>query len=436
MAFGKQAIIDEQAAELDSLRRANVHLQQQVADARFVGRVAMRVEAELSSPDVERAVGEEAEAVACIAVFEQERADMVQDLSARLQREKYDHYAAQFRSTEGVNIKPELDELFKTDGTYEAMRKKAEADVRTELQDEVLTEAKATCETELRTPEAIAELKAALREELKDSSELRHHRSQTRDILEAEWRAEALEMARQAITDEEKAREEEFKEQYAEDYKDGRYGQNHRQTVRNELEEKWRQSTIEEVAAAIKDEELQALLGARAEAEKAKLAKESKHQEILQNFEAGGIDVSDLEENSKVTIYLGEMNRVKQTEKFVNQRGYDDSREVTVPVVDCQRKLVLTALAEGRFLVSSDSLLDASSPYARQHAIERGTVIVIGRKIKENKGETLDKIISADMPLYYDDDTSTPEFESTLLPVANVKIDGVSARKFDEVRMI
>jgi hypothetical protein len=97
------------------------------------------------------------------------------------------------------------------------------------------------------------------------------------------------------------------------------------------------------------------------------------------------------------------------------------------------------SLGGGRFSVEDDSLhtaTGAKSEYIRRDAIERGTVIVIGRKTSDAGAESLEPRVKADVPLYFDDDTSTPSITAAAYPVANVVVDGISARNIEHIEMV
>ncbi|MDB5163705.1 MAG: hypothetical protein JWS12_323 [Candidatus Saccharibacteria bacterium] len=437
MAFGeKQQRIDELHAEL---AEANQKVELMVGDlalARTVSAIAEGVEAELLAFRDTGQLEEVAEAETKVAVIAREKQRMVSELSVTLQDKKYDDYAAQFRANEGQNIKASLHELFGSDGTYEEIRKKAEDDIRAEIQDDLMAKEKANVDEDLATPDKKAAYIESVRADVAASAEIEQYRQALRNELQAGWHDEAIQTQHQQIDVEEQGREADYKKAVADQYVGSNEGKRYRESIRQRLQDEWHSKSIREVAGVIQDEELSALLTKRAAQEKERLARETRAAELLGHFEGSGLDVSELAEGCILTIYLGSVG--SSNVKELRKDDWGNTHEVVVAksAVLCERKLTLSAKGDGRFIVNDDSLLDSESHYARQHAIHRGTVIMVGRKIKENGKQELDHHVAADVPLYYDEDTSDTNITDALIPVANIKVDGVTARTFDVVRMV
>lgn len=156
----------------------------------------------------------------------------------------------------------------------------------------------------------------------------------------------------------------------------------------------------------------------------------------MAEFEGLGIDISKLKENTKVAIFLGTVGSVKATETYKDAWNESKTRQVNATGVICKRKLTLLALGDGRFLTKGDTLLDSASVYDEHSAIPVSTKVVLGHKIHDNGQEILEQRLAADDTLYYDDDTTDTKIASTYLPIADVTINGISARGIQHVEMV
>lgn len=440
MAFNdKQRQIDEQAARIETLEEQLQHAQTELQFAQRAGDVVLRAEAAESLRHLDEAgvMEEEAEAIAEQNVGNVLRSTMVREMADGLVKAEYDRFAAKVRETEGPEIKANLEETLEADGTFARERKRARDDVRAEIQAELLAEAKQRALEVEGTEEKREAYRAAIRPEVMASEEVQQHAADVRKANEAGWYGEVAAEAQAEIDAEEAAREEDYKNAAAQEYKDSERGQKYRMGRRAKLHETWDDAWPDAVAAEIDDEELKALLTAKAEREKEKLRKEEAAAKLLEAFEGRGVDTAALPADTRITIYLGEMGeREKKTTEYNRRTGRNEEVVTTQTVIVCQRVLELTAEGDGKFTLDGDSLLAAKSPYLRNDAIEQGTTLTIGRVIHEQKEERLGGHVVADVNLYYDADNTDGEITDSEVPVANIVVDGISARKYDVVQMV
>lgn len=437
MAWNQKA---ERIAELEQtcadLTQQIAGLQGELAIERTVDEVSRLAREAIAHPEFQSAVGEDAIALAGIEVVAAERKRLTDDLAERLKNDEYDRLAAEFRQTEGPGILESLRTLFAEDGTFDAIREKAEADVRAQLQDEVLTKLRNATDRELSTPEEEARVKSQLREQLADSGEIQQYRTRVRSANEDAWMAQVNDQVIAEVDAEEAAREEEFKRDYADRVRESDAIQKRRHKVRSKLEQEWADATEQDVSAAIDDEELQDLLRQRAAQIKEAARREEQAKALNEEFTASGIDVSKIPVDARLIIFLGE-DAVFNLESKVQDR-YGDWKKTVVatPGIQCMRKLTLTAIGEGKFIVDGDSLLEVDDVYAANDALHRGTIITVGRRVKDGSNHRLEQKLTANVPLYYCLDTETGTLVDSLLPVANVEIDGVSARDIKHIEMV
>ncbi len=427
--------------EIQALTEANEIVQQRAEDAESLIESARGIEADVIAELKDlREVGileEEARILARIAIEGAERERLSKELSEKIKHDEYDRHAADVRINEGAKIVTQLHELFGADGTFDEIRERAEHDVRVEIQAEVMESERISATASIDTKENREKFKAEIAEEVQSSEELSDFREKKRRELEEGWRGEATESAKAEISEEEAERKDKFIAEYRETFKTSAEGDKARDSARKKYEKKWKDASVEQIATELEDQELLSILHTRAQQEKAILEREIISKKLTEVFEGPGLDSSKLEASQELIIYLGttEVTTVKQEreDRWGNKEKYD----VEKLALNCKRKLTLTARGEGKFVVDGDSLLDATSPYDRSFALHRGTVIVPGRKLSENGDGYLDPHLAADVPMYYDDDISTPEtITDCLLPVANISVNGIHARQIDIVRMV
>lgn len=437
MAFGrKQRQIEELSGQLGECQDEVSRLSGKLALESVTGRLSDEVRKELAGMEAAGLLMEDAENAAFVAVIVAERGRLTTELSERLKKDEYDKLAAEFRVSEGPAILERLRELFTHDGTFEEVREEVKRDVSAGLQSELLERERESARQELSNPAVQQAFTAQKSEELKTLGAFVQVRADIRKELEEAW-GKTVEAGLAAdIRAEEEAREESFKAADLEKLRGGEKTQKFRDKVRAELEKEWKEKTPVQLEEMVRDEELAKLIANRVQLEKEKLARTNRAEEMIQHFDRRGVDVAKLEDGMRVEIYLGSYGPVKVKENYRDNHGYDRERTVVVNKLACQRKLILVSEGKGKFIVQADSLRDAKSEYIRNDSLPRGTVIVIGRKVSENGEAHLENLLAADVPFYYDVDTSTPEsITDAKLTVANIIIDGVSARKVDEVEM-
>jgi hypothetical protein len=422
-------------AQHDQLVADNERLQHRLAVREPVGRVAVEVEEQLEAADNQAYVGAEAQRMAQIAVFNAERSTMIEEQASELQRTHYDEYAAQLRETEGPAVRQRLDEQFKTDGTYTRIETDARRDVTAQIRTTLLEEKRAEVDAEVATDEERARITAQLRGEVETSDEIMDYRQQVRRDREDVWAADVKAAVQQEVEAEEAAREDTFKAEYGQRVRTSDATERQRQAIRRDLEKKWRDATDQEIVDAVEDEELKTLLETRAEQVREKLRRETIVHELLSNFEGLGIDTEKIEENMKLVVLLGKVGQVKVKEKYKDSWDNTQTRDIEATGVHCARKITFVSLGDGRFIVDGDSLHDSSSVYERNDAIPLGTVVVLGRKVQENGSQKLDHHVAADVPFFYDDDTTTPNIIDSQLCIADVRVNGTSARSLKHIVM-
>jgi hypothetical protein len=410
-------------------------LRAQISASEGVTRIALN---ELADPARVGLIEGEAEKIAVVAVVTEETERLKEVLSGRIKTVEGPKIAARVRAEKGPGIKRSLIEQFKDDGTFDGLRADAEQTLYADLESGVLADKKQKIEEELSDPEHRAKVEADIRERLSGSRDLEQFRADVRRRNEEAWTPDVEAEIREEIEGGEAAREPDFKSQKKDEIRGSQRAKTTRDEIRRSHEKTWGEALDEEVASEIGDEELAKLLEAKAELACERLAKEVAAEKLLSAFEGRGLETSGIQENARLEVFLGHIKTYNDIPEEYKDRWDDaQTRNSTGPGVECYRKLTLTSLGDGRFIVDGDSLdEDGVNEYIREHALERGSVIVIGRKISENSEVELERRVAADAILYLDDDTSTPHITNAMYPIANIKVDGVSARDVRKVELV
>lgn len=414
------------ANERDRLEAAAARvpeLEWQVAQNRLVGQLAIRVEQALATQQENGQIPDLAEEMAIATVASEMQSQLVEEQRDNLLREKRAEFTDSYRRQQGPIIRKQLEVEMSADGTFDRLREEVAAEQAASLRSDLEQTKREEYERAVQEPEAAAATLARIKEEYMGSSSAEELRLQVRADHEARCLDEAKAEGKIQIDAEEKERAEGFKDTYRQKFLKSEKAAQHRKAVRSRLEDEWRGKTAEDALAAIGDEESMKLVSEKARLAREKVGRQNRATELLADFESRGVDIAKLEAGDSLVLYLGE------TITESTRRNYD---YVTQTGIVYSRKLALVSRGEGKYTVRSDSLNDFDDPWIRSSALQGGLVITVGNRIVENGEERLEPYVAMDMTLYYDDDTTTPEvFHCMPVPVVNLEVNGVSARKID-----
>jgi hypothetical protein len=160
--------------------------------------------------------------------------------------------------------------------------------------------------------------------------------------------------------------------------------------------------------------------------------------ELLNAYKKQGIDTSVIESGTNVVIYLDGENaaRMVKNPKYLTY-SYGQPQNIMEEYLSCRRKMVLSARGGGRFEVISDQLshsLSASRAKNKPKLIPEGTVIVLGRVVKENGKQTFEERLRDNSVLCFDDDTTTPAVINTGMRLSVLQI-GDNAMDADKIKV-
>ncbi len=435
-AVDSEALEQATASVVDDERARLVRAERRRLESEAADEIVARVR-ETEGPGIRERISKELEQDGTITRFEREaRARVEDELRPGVEDEARDRVDAEFADPERrAEIRAEI--VTDVDGSEEIarLREIRRATIEDEEREDVTAELEAGVDEELDTPESRARIRAELKEALKDSEELREYRDsllrQKRAELEGpvdeELRAD---IARSVVSQEPVIRARIRQRLEASDdiarYREQRVAQ---------LEREVESMTDDEVRAAINDKELETLVRKRADAMKEELRREATARELNDAFTRGdGIDVRGIEKDTTVEIYLGEIEDLGEYEFTEPNPNGNGNRNVTKSTAFYQRKLTLSSVGNGKFVVNGDSFF--SQNVGRHETFARilsGTIIAIGRQEKNGQDISLAPALFADVPLWYDVDTTDDKIKSALYPVQDVVISGVSARAIEHL---
>lgn len=335
--------------------------------------------------------------------------------------------AKRIRINEGPQIRAKLDELFSTDGTYDAIDEEIETAVRTEITEVLLTEHREKLEAEMSTPEAKEELIASLVAEMRADGTYDRIKREVKTEIQKQWDEEARQELKDEITAEESTGEEAFKEEKKKALRGSVAYKNTRSAIRKSIRAKWAEDANDCLAEDAKSEELAKLVAERIALEKTRIkeVQTSINADKLKNefYGSGGFDMDSLSEGTRVTVYLGEVTkgRLRVSERNANFIGRGDVNRI-------DREITMIATADkGHFCVVSDSLSESDSIYEQKAAIVPDTVVAVGRKLIKYGAEEFQHTIAAGVRMVYDTNTNDSDFNDTYLTVVDLQIGDARA---------
>jgi hypothetical protein len=295
---------------------------------------------------------------------------------------------------------------------------------------------------------------------------------------------EAEDEARIEMTAQIAAEEDSYKESQKAKYIESDGAEEHRRNERARLALEWdAEIDYTELLALITTDEERKVVAAVVEDLNSRLAEEQEREERiarLAQFEGIGVASDNLDEGVVVDIILGEVmaiefdqDRPEITELFsaaqkdlgnlipnnsniarhkiiqmkhgfkhvidalreqlegvfINPDGAAE-RLYSIDESSHRRSLSLVSTGDGSFRVVSDSDRDNDHPALKARALDKDTIITIGTGRIVNRALDFKPRLTADSDFVYDDNDEDHDVVETHMPIANVTIDGVSARTF------
>lgn len=393
------------------------------------------------SPDVQEGI-RKAEQHVFIGRAAMEKAvidKLVEEARAKLEAEYRDFLrdsfakkvATDIRLQDGPTILADLRELFENDGTFARIRTKAEAAFRREAADTLHQELLNKAAADLNEPERKAALLAELAAELANDPEIDQHREAYRRKLSKELEEEAKQ---QAITDAEAEVESQrpiIAAAAQAEWKKSRQGKQIIDQTRKKAEDAIKAMSIDALRGELNDELLAEEMRKKAALETQKLQRNNTGERLAHEFTTGGVDTAAIPAGTTVEIVLGKVK--KEQVKTKDPYGYNSTKEADV--LERMRRITVVSKGEGLYRVAKDDLADSSNPYSRSAALHEGTIVTLGMLVRHTDASgtrlELDKHIREGATLQYDTNPADPEFTDTQLPVVNVIVNDVAARKFE-----
>ena len=401
-----------------------LRLKNELAAAQAVGRIANYATevytAAANSGEIMISAEVDAQQIVTQRLMDQATGEQTNQLLTAKERE----YRRNFGPTQLTELRTILDTTFAADGTYTAIDQKVRDDFATTVGDELKVAKTAEIEAILNAEDVRAAEVARIRAQMTNDGTFAKMLKDRQAELEPDWKAEAVAAAKEEIKASLLAGKTDFIDKTKKDWRGSTQGQRFEEQKRKALEQQWNKEGLAEVATELQDEVLLQVLQQRRDREGAAVIRQEQYASLLEDFGRGGIDTTKLPAGTPLTVQFGAVVP-KVTEV---SDGYGGRKKKSEPQLLCDRELKLTALGEGKFVVDGDSLADADNTYIRNDSVRPGTVLHLGRELLETGKPALHPHIQNGVPLAFDDDRSDSRMSSSIMPVANVLVDGVSAR--------
>lgn len=334
--------------------------------------------------------------------------------------------ARRIRVHEGPKIRASLDEVFQTDGTYDAIDAEIDSAIRHEIGEMLIAEHRETITAELSSPEAKDALVASLVEAMRQDGTYDAIRAEVKAEVQKQWEDEARQTLKDEIAQEESAGEQEFKQAKIQELRNGAAYKNTKATYRKTFRAKWTDDVNDQLAEEAKSEELAQLVSERIALEKSRIEEirtAIDAEELKEKFYGSkGYDMDSIPEGTRVTVYLGEVTQGRlRVPGKTNFMGRGDVNRI-------DREITMIATADkGHFCVVSDSLSQSESVYEQKAAIEPDTVIAVGRKLVKFGTEEFRHSIASGVRMVFDRNTNDSDFTDTYLPVVDLQVGDARA---------
>ena len=338
--------------------------------------------------------------------------------------------ATDIRLQDGPKILADLSNLFENDGTFTRIRAEAVTAFRRETADALGQEAMDAAIAELNDPERKAAILAELAAELATDPTVEQHREEYRRKLRKELEEEARQNALTAAEAEVESQRAVIVAGAQAEWKKSRQGKQAIEQKRKKAEDAIKAMGIESLQVELNDEALAEAMRQKTTLETEKLVRTNTANRLAHEFTTNGIDTSAIPSGTVLEIVLGKVK--KEQVKTKDSYGYNVTEEADV--LERMRRITVVSKGEGLYRVAKDDLADSTNPYSRNAALHEGTVITLGMLVRHTDESgtrlELDKHIREGATLQYDTNPTDPAFTDTHLPVANVVINDVAARKY------
>lgn len=372
------------------------------------------------------------------------------DLQNEVEETQRDELKAKFteqqerriRTARGDEIRAEQHALFKADGTYKRLEQEAEDAVRAEKRKEAEEALEAEIRAELEKPEEQERLRTEEADKLRGTPREAEIRRKVVDELETSWKTGAEADLEGEIRREESTPEKEaaFRAKHRAYVFSLKKTEDARAAIRRTLERQWEEYEENELnTSVLRDEELKKLIQEKKvllQREIDELQKAETAGQLLKEFETVGIDVASIPEGIEVVIYLGHFQPLRTIETRETDR-WGDTKVVKkdVRAVTSGRRLSFVSRGEGRLMCMGDSLSEGSV-YFDDDEINPNTIVRVGHMVIEEGVGVFTQRLLAGSVLAYDLNMNEPGEKSALLPIADVVLNGKSARGVEHIEEV
>lgn len=435
---------DQLETALDQSRQYVLDLDAQLAKARREGPIVDAIHDELMRREESGEITFAAEEVARNAVLEALTRERTEGISAKILSERRRQLEAKYGPEWTSQQRDNLINMFEHDGTFTKLDEEVRTEAHHRTANEVREQERLRILEKYTSPEVAAKGKEVALQALIASGEAEKIEAAIREMHQADWREAAIAEVKHLYAEKLDQERATFMAAYGQEWLDSYPGREFQTQARREAERRWESLTVEQKQESVRhliDEELLAeqarLESGRITRENAQEAARQRHQELYDDFDKLGIDMTAVPVGSTVTLQCGEQMRSIHP----NYAGYSYHKEYERDLLVLDRQVVLTSRGDGTYIVVSDTLCESDNKAEQELSMPKQHVVTIGYKVTETaNGDTTTTLLTRirrGVEFAFDDDPSTPQdIQPGLYQVANVIIDGVSYLQVEPENMV
>lgn len=360
-----------QIATLASNRTTIVRLNGEVDNHRVAGNVgeyALRqLAAVIDSGEIYISAGDIANKVVAKRLIDQTTAEQTDELLVEEEERQRDKYGPEQIEA----IRARLNTIFDGDGTYTRLAAEIALETRGKVREDLIAEHDAKIRRELSASEVCVAMTVEVETELAENGTIDSMRAEQEGAARKQIELEAIERAKQRISDDLESQREILLAQLTKDWLAGNNGKQFKMREKKELTAELTQQGALAAAKRLRDEATVEILESINERTKEKILKD-----LVSDFLTMGTDVTKIQADNLVVIYLSNIpgeKPVKVPGDFYERQTYYD------------RKVELRSQGAGEYIVEYDSIVESKEPIDVGRQLTLGEVVTFGPSMNDEK---------------------------------------------------
>lgn len=327
------------------------------------------------SGEIYISAGDIAEKVVAKRLIDQTTAEQTDELLVEEEERQRDKYGPEQIEA----IRARLNTTFDGDGTYTRLAAEIALKTRGKIREDLIAQHNADIRRELSAPEVRTAITAEVETELAENGTIDSMRAEQEGAARKQIELEAIERAKQRISDDLESQREVLLAQLTKDWLAGNNGKQFKMREKKELTIELTQQGALAAAKRLRDEATVEILESINDRTKEEILKE-----LVSDFLTMGTDLTKIQADNLVVIHLSNI----PGEKPVGRPGdyYD-------------RKIDLRSLGAGDYIVEYDSSAESESPDIFVTQLTIGEVVKFGPSNNDEKLVRQTPFVTHDVPV-------------------------------------